>query len=176
MNIAAIAAGLGAVPPAEWHAVAQILYREAELLDAGALGDWLRMLADPVEYRVLNRVTRDRASRAAAFDERNFLVLCDRGALEARIARLQTEFAWAEDPPVTTRRFVGNIRVSASGDDALDVKSSLLLYRARWDSAAFVSAERHDRWEQNAGGFVLTKRWAYLDHTVLPIENLAVFL
>lgn len=159
----------------ELQASAQLLFREAEILDAGLLNEWLLMVAPEVDYRVLNRVTRDRGTRQEAFDPNNFLLQCDRLALEARVARQNSDFAWAEETPVTTRRFISNVRARRSGD-GFCIKSNLLLFRARWDESAFVSAERIDQWLPGTSGPCLTKRWVYLDHTILPIENLSVFL
>lgn len=165
------------LPAEEWRSCLTTLFHEAELLDQGRLADWLKLLSPEFEYRVLNRVTRERESKADAFVADNFLVLCDRGAMETRIKRLESEFAWSEDTPTITRRFVSNMRATRAGTNVLRVKSYLLLLRARWESSAFVSAERDDVWTADAGGRLqLTKRWVYLDHTVLPIDNLGVFL
>lgn len=162
-------------PPAEWHAAAQLLYREAELLDAGRLKDWFALVAPEVDYRILNRTQRIRAEREAAHRPDSFVVACDRPALEARIVRLSSEFAWSEETPAATRRFITNVRVERDGD-VISIKSNLLLFRARWENTAFVSAERQDRWIAGPAGTLLAQRWAYLDQTVLPVENLGVFL
>jgi 3-phenylpropionate/trans-cinnamate dioxygenase beta subunit len=162
-------------PPAEWHAVAQRLFHEAEILDAGQLRAWLALLAPTVDYRVLPRVQRTRPDREQLHQPDGFIMACDRAALEARVTRQSSEFAWSEETPPATRRFVSNVRVERDGDE-LRVKSNLLLFRARWDVAAFVSAERNDTWLSGEGSLLLAKRWTYLDHTVLPIENLGLFL
>ena len=163
------------VPPAEWHAAAQLLYREAEILDAGRLKDWLAFVGPELDYRILNRTQRTRPDRAATYSPDSFVIACDRAALEARIVRQSSEFAWAEETPAATRRFITNIRVERDGE-LLRVKSNLLLFRARWENVAFVSAERHDRWIVGPAVTLLAERWSYLDHTVLPVENLGVFL
>jgi 3-phenylpropionate/cinnamic acid dioxygenase small subunit len=165
------------LPAEEWRSCLMTLFREAELLDHGRLSDWLALLADDFEYRVLNRVTREREAQADAFVPDNYHVLCDRGAMETRIKRLQSEFAWSEDTPTVTRRFVSNMRAGRNGSGGLRIKSYLLLLRARWESSAFVSAERDDEWIYDAQHRLrLRRRWVYLDHSVLPIDNLAVFL
>lgn len=161
----------------DWRACLQQLYHEAELLDQGLLADWLATLSESFEYRVLNRVTRERESRDASFVTNNYHVLCDRSAMETRIKRLESEFAWSEDTPIVTRRFVSNMRASRVDKKTLRIKSYLLLFRARWETSAFVSAERDDEWTSGPGGQLqLTKRWVYLDHSVLPIDNLGVIL
>ena len=117
------------VPPAEWHAAAQLLYREAEILDAGRLKDWLALIAPELDYRLLNRAQRTRPDRGKSYDPDSFIIACDRAALEARITRQSSEWAWSEETPAATRRFITNVRVEHSGDDLL-VTSNLLLFRA----------------------------------------------
>ena len=175
MDLGMLAPDVAGVPPAEWHAAAQLLYREAEILDAGRLKDWLALIAPELDYRVLNRTQRIRPERDATYSPDNFVVACDRAALEARIVRQSSEFAWSEETPAATRRFITNIRVERDGD-MLRIKSNLLLFRARWENVAFVPAVRHDRWVTGPSGALLAQRWTYLDHTVLPVENLGVFL
>ena len=71
----------------------------------------------------------------------------DHGSLEARVARLETEYAWAEDPPSRTRRLVSNIRVEAGeAEGTLRAKSNLLIYRGRYDSPSYnlIAGERQD--------------------------------
>lgn len=161
----------------DWRSCLQCLYHEAELLDQGLLADWLALLSESFEYRVLNRVTRERESKEASFVTSNYHVLCDRSAMETRIKRLQSEFAWSEDTPTVTRRFVSNMRATRVDKNTLRIKSYLLLFRARWESSAFVSAERDDEWTSGTDGQLrLAKRWVYLDHSVLPIDNLGAIL
>jgi 3-phenylpropionate/cinnamic acid dioxygenase small subunit len=175
MNPASFAPSSGGVPAAEWHAAAQRLFHEAEILDAGQLREWLALLGPAVDYRVLHRVQRTRPDREQTHQPENFLMACDRAALEARISRQSSEFAWSEETPPATRRFVSNVRVERVGDELI-VKSNLLVFRARWEVSAFVSAERVDRWIVSDGALLLRERRVYLDHSVLPFENLGVFL
>jgi 3-phenylpropionate/cinnamic acid dioxygenase small subunit len=175
MDPALLVPDAAGVPPAEWHAAAQLLYREAELLDAGRLTDWLALIAPEIDYRILNRTQRIRPEREAMHTPDSFVVACDRAALEARIVRLSSEFAWSEETPAATRRFITNVRVERDGD-VLAIRSNLLLFRARWENVAFVSAERKDRWIVGPSGALLAQRWSYLDHTVLPVENLGALL
>jgi 3-phenylpropionate/cinnamic acid dioxygenase small subunit len=99
------------------------------------------------------------------------------GTLRMRVERLKTEFAWAEDPPSRTRRFVTNVRprVVAEG---VDVRSYLLLYRSRGDAttAELVSAERHDLFQRTATGLRLQRREVLIDQASLAVRNLAVML
>jgi 3-phenylpropionate/cinnamic acid dioxygenase small subunit len=161
----------------DWTRCAQRLFAEAELLDAMRYREWLSFVSSEVDYRLLNRLTRERASGESPFDLDRFLVRCNRAALEARVARVETGFAFSEDPPTITRRFITNIQVVRQSDNALSVKSNLLMFHGRWDEHGFVSAARDDVWARDASNnLVLKRRWVYLDHTLVPVENFSVVL
>ena len=53
MNAAVDTAGAPSlrVPPAVWHDVQEFLHREADLLDARRLDEWLGLLDEAVTYR-----------------------------------------------------------------------------------------------------------------------------
>src|ERR687885_1850162 len=127
-----------------WFEVMAWLNHEAALLDEGRLEEWLDLLTEDVGYAMPVRLTRERGSGPDTHAGSPHF-LDDARTLRLRVERLKTEFAWAEDPPSRTRRFVSNVRprVVAEG---VDVRSYLLLYRSRGDAttAELVSAERHD--------------------------------
>jgi 3-phenylpropionate/cinnamic acid dioxygenase small subunit len=103
----------------------------------------------------------------------------DWGSLETRVARLDTEYAWAEDPPSRTRRCVTNVRIAAGDtEDEARVKSNLLLFRSRFDSTSYqlFFAERRDVLRKVDERWKLRKRVVLLDHTTLGTHNLGVFL
>jgi len=157
--------------------VEAFLFKEAELLDELRYREWLELLTPDVQYLAPVRITRERekgpglVEGMAHFDE-------DYTSLEMRILRLETEFAWAEDPPSRTRRHVSNIRVGEPKEDEIPVRSNLLLFRSRGDSPQYdlISCERHDILRRVNGGLKLAKRVIVLDHSSLPTHNLAVFL
>lgn len=159
-----------------WFEVVTWLDNEAELLDNGLFDDWLSLLTDDVRYRVPVRLTRERGADsevrmgAPHFQE-------DIGTLRMRVERLKTEFAWAEDPPSRTRRFVTNVRPVVAGSD-VRVRSYLLMYRSRGDSTAveWISAERHDILRRTSDGLRLAQRDVVLDQATLRVRNLAVML
>src|SRR5581483_742568 len=91
-------------------------------------------------------VTREHTA-GPGFDDRMAHMYEDRDSLEMRALRVNTEYAWAEEPPSRTRHFVTNVRVSGGErGDELAVRSNLLLYRTRGDVPAYdiLSAERRD--------------------------------
>ena len=161
----------------DWRTCSQMLFREAGLLDDRRHGEWLTLLDDEVDYRILNRITREKGGDLPAFDPSSYHLRCNRGALTARIERVQTGWAFAEDPPATTRRFISNIQPQRVSPDEIHVASYLLLFRARWDEQAFISARREDVWREfSPGRILLSRRFIYLDQTSLPVDNLSVVL
>jgi 3-phenylpropionate/cinnamic acid dioxygenase small subunit len=153
------------------------LNREAQMLDDNQIRMWFRDMIDPeIDYRVPIRVTRSR-TEGAGFSFAGWHMLDDYSSLEARVARLETEYAWAEDPPSRTRRLVTNVRV-VSGESVDEVTSNLLVYRSRYDAATFnlLVGERHDKLRRTDDGHRLLKRMVLLDQTTVGTHNLAIFL
>lgn len=158
--------------------VYEFLMHEAELLDGHREREWVELCTDDIVYRMPVRETRERGA-GDGFNESMYYFDETRGSLELRVRRLETEYAWAEDPPSRTRHFVTNIRV-APGDeeDELLVRSNLLLYRSQGTDLHndLISAERRDVLRRTDGGVRLARREILLDHSVLTTHNLSVFL
>jgi phthalate 3,4-dioxygenase beta subunit len=161
-----------------YHEVVDFLYAEADLLDRGEHRAWLGLLTDDIRYVVPVRVTTAHSLDGSAledmahFDEDGY-------SLRKRVERLETEHAWAEDPPSRTRHFVTNIRC-AEGQIAGEVQaeSNLLLFRSRGDVREhdLLSGRRNDTLRRTPGGLRLARREVVLDESVLRTQNLAVFL
>ena len=132
------------------------------------------LLADDVRYRVPVRIAKERGE--SGISERMFHLDEDRDSLELRVARIETGFAWAEDPPSRLRHFVANVRAHEERDE-LRVKSNLLLTRSRGDRPEqdLLSAERHDVLRRTPDGLRLAERLVLLDSTTLPTLNLSFF-
>lgn len=155
------------------------LAHEAELLDEGRLRDWFDLVTDDIRYVVPVRTTRDRgaassfAEGGAHFDDTHY-------TLSQRIARLETEYAWADDPPPRIRHHVGNVRVETSErEDELRVRSNLLFFRSSGDDNnmdEIVSGERHDVLRRVDGELKLAHRTFFADQTRLPTHNLTTIL
>lgn len=153
-------------------------YRESELLDDHRYRDWLGLLADEVRYRAPVRTTRRSDGRVD--DDRMFWFDDDRQSLELRIRRLETDVAWAEEPPSRTRRIVGNLRVRPgpgdSGTETVAVRSNLLCFRNRGESPDhdLIAAERHDVLRRDGAEWVLLAREIRFDHGTMGTKNLAL--
>jgi 3-phenylpropionate/cinnamic acid dioxygenase small subunit len=158
--------------------VHSFLMREAELLDERREREWLEScIADDVEYLMPVRENRER-SEGVGFSDESFYFQDTRGSLELRVKRLETEYAWAEDPPSRTRHFVTNVMVAEGEEEGeVAVKSNLLLYRSRGSdpTADVLSAERRDVLRKQDGGWRLRRREILLDHSVVMTHNLSIF-
>jgi 3-phenylpropionate/cinnamic acid dioxygenase small subunit len=161
-----------------WVEVQQFLFHEAELLDDDRQREWLDLVTEDIDYRVPVRVTRERAA-GKGFSTTSFHMAETWGMLETRVLRLETEYAFAEDPPSRTRRYVTNVRIEpTSAVNELEVKSNLLIYRNRNDESThqLIAGERHDRLRRTEKGWKIARRTVYLDQATLGTHNLAIFL
>jgi ethylbenzene dioxygenase beta subunit len=164
--------------------ITEFLYHEAELLDDGRYREWLGLLTDDIRYQVPIRVAKERGAGETAITgvaTTMFHLDEDRDSLELRVDRLETGFAWAEEPPSRIRHFVSNVRaepIEGSANNEVAVRSSVLIYRSRWDRAEhdLLSCERHDVLRRVDSSWRLARRRVLLDNTTLPTLNLSFFI
>ncbi len=161
--------------------VEPFLFHEAELIDENRLREWLGLLSEDVRYQVPIRIEKERGAEpgitGVATD--GFHLDEDHSSLEMRVERIETGFAWAEDPPSRIRHFVTNVRAHPldGGEDELAVRSNVLVYRSRWDRPDhdLLSAERRDVLRRVDGDWKIARRVVILDSTALPTHNLSFF-
>lgn len=106
--------------------VEDLLYLEAEMLDAWQLEQWLELLTDDVVYEVPPTDAPD-ADRTSTL----FLVADDAARLRSRIDQLLSGRAWAEEPRSRTRRLISNVRLGERRGDELDVTANFCVHRFR---------------------------------------------
>lgn len=107
-------------------AVEDFLFGEAALLDAWHLDEWFTLFEPGATYEV---PTTDRPN--AESDRAQFYVSDDYELLGARVKRLKSKHAHAENPHSRTRRLVTNVRVGERSDSSLPVHAAFLIYRMR---------------------------------------------
>ena len=160
------------------------LYREAELLDAWELHAWLKLLTPDIDYRIPVRTTRMKKD-GDGIRKRAFILEEDMGSLTLRVKRLDSDYAWSENPRSRTRRMVANIRVSpcaAEGETAgaklWQVRSNVAVYIHRGDEAqpVVLTGERQDQLQQSGATWLLHKRLVLLDTTVLGMDAFSIFI
>jgi 3-phenylpropionate/cinnamic acid dioxygenase small subunit len=169
--------------------IEQFLFREARMLDDRRFHDWLGLFTEDVHYWMTARLNRyPRSSKAIAIldpdrysdaDITEELGLFDEDikTLAARVARLDTGMAWAEDPPSRTRHFVSNIEVVAEPDTSeVTVHCNFLVYRSRGETEQdFYVGSREDRLRRVDGAWKIARRRMILDQNVLSAKNLSIF-
>lgn len=160
--------------------VEDFLYREARLLDEQRLHDWLDLVTEDIDYRVPVRTTRERGAEQSEFSRDANIFKEEFASLDARVRRFDKEYAWSENPPTRTRRFVTNVEIKAvrEADDEIDISSNVLVFRAKEDEVEpdFIAGRRADTLRRVDGELRLAERVVYLDHTVLDTRPLSVFL
>jgi p-cumate 2,3-dioxygenase subunit beta len=126
--------------------VEDFLYREAALLDAWKLDEWLALLTDDARYRVPSNDAPD-ADPADTL----FLIADDIHRIRGRVARLKDPQAHAEFPHSRTRRMITNVRISPSplgegrGEGDIAVEANFTVHRFRRDEqvSQFVGRYRY---------------------------------
>jgi len=115
-------------------------------LDERGFYEWLELFTEEVRYWMAGRRNRyPKSSKAIAMADPDRYVVEDstedvelaildenKHTLSARVARLDTGMAWAEDPPSRTRHLLANIEVEpADAESELAVHSNFIVYRSR---------------------------------------------
>jgi 3-phenylpropionate/cinnamic acid dioxygenase small subunit len=159
-------------------ACARFLIREAELLDRRRLDEWLGLLDSAIDYRIPVRTAR-LAQDGDGFSAVAHFMKEDLGTLTLRVRRLDSDYAWAENPPTRTRRLVTNVRVREMDTaDGRAVISNFAVYCYRGDNPTPVvlTGERQDILSGAESELRLRRRLVLLDSTVLGMESLSIFL
>ena len=171
--------------------VERFLYREARLLDERRFREWLELLTEDVRYWMAARTNRyPKTSKAIAILDLERYVEDDRAAedelalldetkatLTARVARLETGMAWAEDPPSRTRHLIGNLETTPLDNGEISARTAFLVYRSHLETDhQLLSGSRDDVLRQVDGTWKIARRTIVLDANVLLDKNLSVFL
>jgi p-cumate 2,3-dioxygenase beta subunit len=104
--------------------VEDFFYREAALLDAWKLDEWLELLAEDATYRVPSNDRPDSDPKSTLF-----MIADDMRRIRARVARLKDPHAHAESPRSRTRRMISNVRIT--GRDPLTAEANFIIHRFR---------------------------------------------
>jgi biphenyl 2,3-dioxygenase subunit beta len=160
------------------YRVERFYTREAALLDQHEYEQWVALFSDDTHYFMPLRRTLPRRERQREFTSPGEMAFFDdnKALLTARVMKLATGTAWAEDPPSRTRHLITNVRIVEVDGPEVSVDSNFLLYRSR------LRAEedhwfgfRRDLLRRNGEGFEIARRHVFLDQTVLLSQNLSNF-
>jgi 3-phenylpropionate/cinnamic acid dioxygenase small subunit len=158
------------------YACERFLYTEATLLDRRHFRDWLALCAPEIRYEVPLRVVR--IGGVGEHVGNGYYLKENYDSLETRIARFESEYAWAEDPPTRARRNVSNVFVEDVTDGEVRVRSNIFVirYRIHQPNPDIISGERVDRLQRDGENIKLLHRDVYLDCAVLATHNFALIL
>jgi p-cumate 2,3-dioxygenase subunit beta len=145
--------------PVSRHEVEDLFYREAELLDAWKLDDWLALLTEDAVYYVPPNDKPDADHRFTLF-----IIADDIVRLRERVIRLKDPNCHAEYPPSRTRRLITNVRVAGveAGGVAAAANFSIHRYRRGGAHQEFVGRYRY-RLRRQDGTLKIAERRAILD-------------
>jgi 3-phenylpropionate/cinnamic acid dioxygenase small subunit len=171
--------------------VEQFLYREARLLDERRFHEWLELFTEDLRYWMTGRRNRyPKSSKAIAMLDPDRYVVEDstedvelaildenKQTLSARVARLDTGMAWAEDPPSRTRHLLANIEIETSNAGSeLNVRANFIVYRSRSETEQdFYVGARRDVLRLVDGAWKIANRKLILDQNVLLAKNVSIF-
>ena len=162
-----------------WLELMQFYIREAWLLDERKFKEWLDLFTDDVLYFMPRRknVLRREAQRELTPLGDLAILEEDRRYLEMRVARLDTEMAWAEDPPSRTRHLIGNLEAVRLENGEAQARTAFLVYRSHLETDhQLLSGCREDVLQKVNGAWKVARRTIVLDANVLLDKNLSVFL
>ncbi|MEY9776410.1 3-phenylpropionate/cinnamic acid dioxygenase subunit beta [Arthrobacter sp. MW3 TE3886] len=169
---------LSAVDRTVQQDIQEFMFREALALDERRFRDWLEFLSEDITYDVPLRVVREGLAEWE-LSPNGRIFQDNKQTLEVRVRRLETDFAWAEQPPSRTRHYVTNVLIDAGEQNGeYEVSSYCLIYRSRGDSIEpnFVSVFRKDLVRKTPHGYEIARRWAAIDQAVINAHNLSIFI
>jgi len=137
--------------------VEDFLYREAALLDAWRLDEWLALLTDDATYRVPSNDQPESDPKAALFT-----IADDMRRIRARVARLKDPHAHAESPRSRTRRLISNVRIVEQAPLRVEANFIVYRYRGNEDVRTYVGRYRYTLVRQD-GAVRIKAREAILD-------------
>lgn len=139
--------------------VEDLFYREAELLDAWKLDEWLGLLTEDASYFVPPNDKPDADHRFTLFTIADDIV-----RLRERVIRLKDPNCHAEYPPSRTRRMISNVRVVATDGDTIAATANFVIYRFRRHAAPYVFVGHYHYQLKRQGGMLkIAERRAVLD-------------
>ena len=108
------------------RAVEDFLYHEADLLSAARWDDWLALFVEGGRYEI---PTFDAGTRG--WNEAQYFIADDWDLLQARIIRMKSRNAHAENPRSLTHRMISNVRVDPDGPDRWKAHANFIVHRVR---------------------------------------------
>jgi benzoate/toluate 1,2-dioxygenase subunit beta len=144
--------------------VAAFLFHEAELLDERRFQEWLALYTDDALYCLPQGDDPDpEHSVQIAHD--------DKRRMTERVLRLESGFAYSQDPPSRTVHLIGNVRVRGEVEGELDVASSLSIAEVRRGQQRVYYARVLHRLVDGGDGLRIRRKEVHLANSDLPLGN-----
>ena len=152
--------------------IEQFLFREADLLDAWKLDEWLQLLTEDATYSVPTTDNNEGDNKNSLF-----LIADNYERIKARVKRLSDKWSHAENPRSRTRRFITNVQIQDQSDDKIEITANFIVYRMRYGfTDAYVGKYYYTLVNQN-GELKIQSRKAALDLEALrPHSRISIIL
>ncbi|NLY26507.1 MAG: aromatic-ring-hydroxylating dioxygenase subunit beta [Alcaligenaceae bacterium] len=106
------------------HAIEKLILREAQLLDAGKLDDWLALYTEDATYWLPIDETVDPLKESSIIFDNHI-------RLAMRVEQIMRQARVAQQPPSQTLRMISNVDVQESTDETATVNYALLMTEVR---------------------------------------------
>jgi p-cumate 2,3-dioxygenase beta subunit len=153
--------------------VEDLLYWEAELLDAWRLQDWLALFTEDAGYYVPSTdLPRD-----ASADDSLFYIADDAVRLRERVTRLMKKTAHSEYPRSRTRHLVSNVRVLEDAPERVVVTAAFATWRMKNGATdVYVGSSRYHL-KRTPEGLRISEKRVFLDLEALrPHGRVSILL
>ena len=107
--------------------VANLIYREATLLDRREWYDWIDLYTEDAVYWVPSWASEEETTDDPEL-QLNLIYLRNRGGLEDRVFRIESRDSYASVPLDRTVHLVGNVLVGDSNGDAIEATANCLVH------------------------------------------------
>ncbi|MFE2487690.1 aromatic-ring-hydroxylating dioxygenase subunit beta [Streptomyces mirabilis] len=158
------------------NALEQFYYAEAALLDQHRFSTWVELFTDDCHYWMPIRQTRLTGQLDAEFTKPGEIAFYDdtKDVLTIRAHKLESAYAWGENPPSRTRHSFTNIRPLAVDGDELQVGMNFTFFRGSYDrDEDWWVGRREDVLRRVDGKFRIARRSIFLDQTVILSRNMS---
>jgi benzoate/toluate 1,2-dioxygenase beta subunit len=150
-------------------AVSAFLFHEAQLLDERRYEEWLALYTEDAIYWIPQGEETDHTHHVSiAYD--------DRRRMHERVLRLESGFAFSQDPPSRTCHIVGNVRVIGETEGDVDVRSNLMLAEMRRGAQSVYAGHVSHRLVPTGESFMVRAKTVRLINSDIPLSNLTFLI
>ena len=151
------------------RSVERFLYKEARFMDEHAYDEWLSLWAATALYWVPCRDDADPRREVS-------IIYDDRAALEARIERLKSGAAFAQDPRSRMRRLISNVEIEDEQDGENVVYSNFDITEVRRHERRTIAGRALYRLRRRGDDFEIVSKKVMLVDSDEPLRNLTFLL